>query len=337
MRLKDRIVSKALRTLIVLVMAGISSSAQDFQIRTRVDLVVVPVTVKSSTDALVSGLSQQNFMVYEDGRQQTLSNFTIDPVPLSAAVLLDTGLTATSFVKLQNTLPALAGAFSDFDEVAVYRFNKYVTQLVDFTKDKTVVEKALNKLKDIEPSPPSMSSAPFVNSTPVINGLPVIAPSLGTGSRSIPPKASKVLNDAIFAAANDLAKRPPERRRIVLVVTDGNSSGNDHSYDEALARLLDQNVQVYSVGMDAAFLARKTSVLDNYSRSTGGDIFFVDTLDKLERSYNQATDEARNQYVLGYFSNNKVQGPHPVFRQIVVKTDRPGLETFHRKGYYQYP
>jgi VWFA-related protein len=171
----------------------------------------------------------------------------------------------------------------------------------------------------------------------VINGLPVIAPSLGTGSRSIPPKASKVLNDAIFTAANDLAKRPPERRRIVLVVTDGNSSGNDHSYDEALSRLLDQNVQVYSVGMDAAFLARKTSVLNDYSKSTGGDIFFVDALDKLERSYNQATDEARNQYVLGYFSSNKVEGSLPVFRQIVVKTDRPGLETFHRKGYYQYP
>ena len=118
MRLKDQIVSKALRTLSVLLLAGISSSAQDFQIRTRVDLVVVPVTVKSS-DQLVNGLSRQNFMVYEDGRQQTLSNFTIDPVPLSAAVLLDTGLTANSFVKLQRTLPALAGAFSDFDEVAV--------------------------------------------------------------------------------------------------------------------------------------------------------------------------------------------------------------------------
>src|SRR5262245_9048710 len=59
MRLKDRIVSKALRTLSVLLLAGISSSAQDFQIRTRVDLVVVPVTVKSSTDQLVNGLSRQ--------------------------------------------------------------------------------------------------------------------------------------------------------------------------------------------------------------------------------------------------------------------------------------
>src|SRR5690242_16433475 len=87
MRLKDRIVSKAIRTLSVLLLAGITSSAQDFQIRTRVDLVVVPVTVKGSNDQLVNGLSEENFTVYEDGRQQKLSNFTIDPVPLSAAVL----------------------------------------------------------------------------------------------------------------------------------------------------------------------------------------------------------------------------------------------------------
>src|SRR5262245_51627118 len=152
MRLKGPTVSKALRVLTILLLAG-STSAQDFQIRTRVDLVVVPVTVKSN-DQLINGLSEQNFTVYEDGRPQKLSNFTIDPVPLSAAVVLDTGLTATSFVKLQKTLPALAGAFSDFDEVAVYRFNKFVTQLVDFTKDKMVVEKALNQLKDIEPTPP---------------------------------------------------------------------------------------------------------------------------------------------------------------------------------------
>jgi von Willebrand factor type A domain. len=337
MRQKDRIVSKALRALSVLLLAGITSSAQDFQIRTRVDLVVVPVTVKGSGDQLISGLSEENFMIFEDGHQQKLSNFTIDPVPLSAAVLLDTGLTATSFIKVQKALPALAGSFSDFDEVAVYRFNKFVTQLADFSKDKSVVEKALNKINDIEPSSPSVSSAPFANSTPVFNGLPVIAPSLGTGGRPTPAKASKVLHDAMFTAANDLAKRPRERRRVVLIVTDGLSSGNDHSFDQAVAQLLEQNIQVYSLGMDAAFLARKTSILDDYSKATGGDIFYVDTQDKLERSYNQAMDEARNQYVLGYFSTNKVQGSLPVFRQIVVKTDRPGLETIHRKGYYQYP
>ena len=77
MRLRIAIVS-----LLVLVL---TASAQDFQIRTRVDLVVVPVTVRASGDKLVNGLKKEDFIVFEDGRRQTVTNFTSDPVPLSAA------------------------------------------------------------------------------------------------------------------------------------------------------------------------------------------------------------------------------------------------------------
>src|SRR5687768_13843309 len=99
-----------------LLLSILPAAAQDFQIRTRVDLVVVPVTVKASEDKLVTGLQKEDFVILEDGQQQTITNFTIDPVPLSAAVLVDTGLAAGSLSKVQETFPALAGAFSQFDE-----------------------------------------------------------------------------------------------------------------------------------------------------------------------------------------------------------------------------
>src|SRR6185503_264412 len=136
MRLRIAIVS-----LLVMVL---TASAQDFQIRTRVDLVVLPVTVKASGDKLVNGLQKQDFIVLEDGHAQTITNFTNDPVPLSAAVIVDTGLAADSLTKVQQTFPALAGAFSEFDEVAIYRFDKDVVQLVDFTKDQEAMQTALN-------------------------------------------------------------------------------------------------------------------------------------------------------------------------------------------------
>ena len=78
----------------------VAASAQDFKIRAKVDLVVVPVTVKGSGDKLITGLSKDDLVVTEDGRRQTLSSFTADPVPLSAAVVVDTGLE-----KLQVRLP----------------------------------------------------------------------------------------------------------------------------------------------------------------------------------------------------------------------------------------
>src|SRR5262245_12699494 len=119
MRQKILVTSKLLLSALLLLI--LSANAQDFQIRTRVDLVVVPVTVKGHNDELISGLQKEDFIILEDGQKQSITNFTIDPVPLSAVVLVDTGVGPDSLLKVQQTFPALAGAFSEFDEVAVYR------------------------------------------------------------------------------------------------------------------------------------------------------------------------------------------------------------------------
>jgi VWFA-related protein len=315
-----------------------TTAAQDYQIRTRVDLVVVPVTVKGSGNQLVSGLTKADFRIYESGKEQKITNFTIDPVPLSAAVLVDTGLGPKSFERVKKTLPALNEAFSAFDEVAVYRFDTYVAKLSEFTDNKDAVATTLGRLKDIQPvyTADGLGNTPFSPQSPMINGIPV-APSLEIPPTARPPKVIKVLHDAIFTVAGDLSKRPPERRRVLLVVSDGQTGGDDHSYDQALSRLLENNIEVYSIGMDLAFLARHTSILDKYSRATGGDAFFLNGTDSLERAYARATEEARNQYVLGYFSDNEAPGPLPVFRTIDVQTVKAGLRVLHRSGYYQYP
>lgn len=339
MRLKTPTVRKALGLtglLITLAFVSPGARAQDFQIRTRVDLVVVPVAVKGSGDRLITGLTKEDFIVLEDGRRQTITNFTIDPVPLSAAILVDTGLSSGSLSKVQESFTALAEAFSDFDEVAVYRFDNDVSRILDFSNDRLVVETAMKTLKDIKPSnPPTASGGPFSTPGPVINGVPV-APSAQVGAR-IPPKNFKVLHDAIFAAASDLVKRETSRRRMVLVISDGGTAGSDHSFDETVGRLLDTGIQVYAIGMDTSFFTRRFSVLDSYAKTTGGDAFFLNSLNALEAAYGKAAEQARNQYILAYVSNNRVAGKEPVFREIDVKLARADLEILHRKGYYQHP
>src|SRR5215467_14756317 len=59
---------------------------EQYKIRAKVDLVVVPVTVKGAGDKLITDLKKEDFIVLEDGQKQTITNFTIGPVPLSAAV-----------------------------------------------------------------------------------------------------------------------------------------------------------------------------------------------------------------------------------------------------------
>ncbi len=314
--------------------------AQDFKIRAKVDLVVVPVTVKGTGDTLVTSLRKEDFVVLEDGHQQTIANFTTDPVPLSAAVVVDAGLPPESLSKVQKTFPALAGAFSQFDEVALYRYDKFVAKVLDFSADLELVKTAMNTLREVKPravNDSNLPRGPFSTPGPVINGAPVVPPGQVGVVITSPPKITNVLNDAIFEAASDLAKRERNRRKIVLVISDGQNNGNDHSFDETAKSLLQTGVQVYAVGLDQPFPYNKTSVLDDYAKTTGGDAYFVNSIQSIERSYASATEEARNQYVLGYVSNNEVLGPGPVFRDIQVKIAKNNLKTLHRKGYYQYP
>ena len=314
---------------------------QDYKIRAKVDLVEVPVTVKSSADKLVAGLTKNDFVVLEDGRPQTVANFTVDPVPLSAAVVVDTGLPPETLSKIQKTFSALTGAFSQFDEVALYRYDKFVAKMLDFSAaDADKVQVTMNTLRDVKPrntNDSNLPRGPFSTPGPVINGAPVVPPGQVGVIITSPPKITNVLNDAIFTAAADLAKRERNRRKIVLVISDGQNNGNDHSLDETTRSLLQTGIQVYAVGLDQPFPYNKTSVLDEYAKTTGGDTYFVNSIQSIERSYALATEEARNQYVLGYVSNNELAGPGPIFREIQVKIAGNTSKTLHRKGYYQYP
>ena len=65
---------------------------------------------------------------------------------------------------------------------------------------------------------------------PVINGAPVVPPGQLGVLVTQPPKKIKVLNDAIFTAATDLAKRERDRRKMVLVISDGQTNGSNHSF-----------------------------------------------------------------------------------------------------------
>ena len=339
MRPRVRTVAKLI--LLVILLLVLTGYAQDYRIRAKVDLVVVPVTVKGNGDRLITSLTKDDFIILEDGRRQTISNFSIDSVPLSAAVIVHTGLAADSLSKIQESFTALAGAFSEFDEVAVYRYDKFVTKILDFSKDLTTVETAMKTLKNVTPgSPAPVATAPggpFSTIGPVINGAPVVQPGqIGVVTTS-PQKNPQVLNDAIFAAASDLAKRERSRRKIVLVVSDGLNRDSDHGFDETARTLLETGIQVYAIGLDQPIVIRSFSILGDYADATGGDVFFVNSIQKIETAYATATEEARNQYILGYLSNNEVVGAQPVFRDIQVKLARGGFETRHRKGYYQYP
>ena len=318
--------------LLVLVLRGIS---QDVPIRARVDLVVVPVTVKGAGDRLITGLRKDDFIILEDGKKQTITNFTFDPVPLSAVIVLDTGVPLSSLNKVQQAFSALAASFGESDEVGVYRFDKFVTKVLDFSNDSEMVEASMKTMHDMnggEQYPPTVRS-PFSSNGPVINGAQVVPVDQSAPAKTI----SNVLGDAIFAAASDLAKRDHDRRKIVLVISDGRDAGSIHNADETLDNLLKSGIQLYAVTVGEDYLSKKSPALHDLAKATGGDAFNVKSTQNIEKSFSTITEEARNQYILGYISMNTPKTSKPVFRNIEVKLASARGETRHRSGYYQYP
>ncbi|HUB01545.1 MAG TPA: VWA domain-containing protein [Terriglobales bacterium] len=317
--------------------------------RVTTNLVIVPVTVKDSDGRMVNGLQPRDFTVLENGQRQTLKFFTSDPFALSAAVVIDLGMPDVGVKKVQQTLSALQGAFSQFDEIAIYTYSTKVGRQSDFTGVGRQLTAVMNQIKSYsgESNGPPVTDGPLGPQGPIINGMPIDAPVTPV---STPPRVAHVINDAILTAARDLSKQPRERRKIIFVISDGRELGSTASYQDTLKVLLTQNITVYGVGVEGAAipiydrlqrihlpktraLLGYSDILPKYVSATGGGAVYAElTAADIERAYASAIGEARNQYTIGY-SSKGIGG----YRQIEVRVHRPNLKVYAKDGYYPLP
>src|ERR1051326_2771682 len=82
--------------------AGEDSRDQLFTLSSNVNFVNVPVTVKDENGRLVEGLLKKDFAVYDDGERQDICFFSSDPFPLSAAVVIDSGMRSEALEKVHR-------------------------------------------------------------------------------------------------------------------------------------------------------------------------------------------------------------------------------------------
>ena len=310
-----------------------------------VNFVQVPVTVRDKGGRMIPGLTPKDFTVYEDGVPQKLRFFTSDPFPLSAAIVVDTDLPAGTMKKVNDTLPALIGAFSEFDEVALYRYGHTVQLISTFTGAASVSTSTLNKVKRPgRESGPPMLGGPM--SGPSINGHPA-DPSIPNAGVPAAVQQSYVLNDAILRAAQDLSRRDRTRRRIIFVVSDGRELGSAANYEEVKKVLLSNNIAVYALGVDTAAIPIYDrlnrirvpgfgygNILPKYVSDTAGDMSAEFDRQSIEQAYAKITDVARNQYTLGYTTRATAATG---YRAIEVRVHRANLKVVAKAGYYPLP
>lgn len=310
-------------------------SQEDVQARIRVttNLVVVPVTVKDPAGRLVPDIAKDEFRLFEDNVEQHVDIFSSEPFPLSVVILIDNDLETRVAEQVEPTLPALAAGFSASDEVYVARFDQTFKEGKGFTKDADQLFTQLKRVK-VQSSPPPAPGGGTLDSSPKINGIP--AP----GASQIPPSGkilkgqpTKNVDDAVFAAAELLKDRGRDRRKIIILISDGvNSRHNRVSFDDSVRALLTSGISVYSVGVGNAYFNRKLTVLSKYAHATAGDVFYAARRDEVEQLYATVFEEARTQYTLAYAPRGTDRALE--YHSIEVRVKRPGLSIQARDGYY---
>jgi VWFA-related protein len=305
------------------------------RIRTTVELVVVPVTVKDQLGKSVLDIRQNEFRVLEDGIEQPIALFSVDPFPLSAVILIDNNLRLKTAEQVESSLRAIAGGLSESDEALVCRFDTQFRQLGAFTGDNDRLATQLARI-ELDKTFPGQAGGPM-SAGPRINA--------GAGSPGAPARSTVILgnrsedkniDDAIYAAAQLLRSRERERRKIIFLISDGhNSRNNTNSFSDTLKVLLSADISVYSVGVGDAQVSLGTGVLHKYARSTGGDIFYATRRADLEALYSAVTEQARNQYTLAYVPQKTDRSIE--YHSIEVRVRRTGLTLLARDGYYVPP
>jgi VWFA-related protein len=314
--------------------------------------VEVPVIVKDAKGKQVAGLTYRDFKVFENNTREVLRTFSVDPTPLSIAFVIDQSLTSDVMNKVNDSLGAIQGALTPYDEVAVFTYTNGPKEWTGFTGaegNRVPAVLALAKATGADEQVP-INSGPLAGCNIRENGNcvdPNLQPgrSAGNGTFITIPKEIHTLNDAILSAAKELSTRPKERLRIIYVISDGKEYGSKATLKEVIKYLQTNKIAVYATGVGASavwgegYVSRLhlpftmyDNILFKYTYATGGDFDSERGVNGIEKSYAKIADEARNQYTLGYLSHESIYDGK--YRSIDVHVDLPGLDVIAKKGYY---
>ena len=327
----------------------VTDRSQANTISVNVQYHAIPFTVKDSKGHLVPGLTYRDVRVYENGLLQHTSVFLTDPAPLSVALVIDQSVTADTMEKVNDSLSALQGAFSPYDEVAVFTYNNGVKEQTTFTAAQSArLGAVLEQSKAVGRDPLMGLNGPLAHDQ-VINNMPIDGVSdaghqPGTLVFTV-PKTFHTLNDAILAAAKVVAGADYHRQRIIYVISDGKEYGSKATQKEVIRFLLTNHIEVWAtqVGQSAikgmGFVDRvhipltmRDDALPKYTAQTGGQFDSEFRPKGIQEGFSQITAEIRAQYTVGYYTH---ESPfNESYRKTEVRVLRPSLTIIAPDGYY---
>jgi VWFA-related protein len=291
--------------------------------------VLLPMTVRNEQGQLVTTLTRKDFRVFEEGREQPLSDLALRQVPVDVVLMIDASSSvARNLEDFRRAVTGFAERLAPEDRMSLIKFDDRIELLQDWTQSRV---------------------------------------QLGRSLRRIVPGVFTRFNDALLLAAREQF-RTARGRHAIIVLTDGIDSGRGYAtLETALRALLEAQATVYVVSnteierlhkreeLDTLLsgppstvrfnelrigdLREGLRVLDESERSlaqltaaTGGRLYRPKSFEALDATYAEVADELRHQYALYYTPLDKKRDGR--FRRVRVETADPSLKVAARIGYF---
>jgi VWFA-related protein len=304
-----------------------------------VNVVNVFATVRDKKGQIVSNLNREDFNLQEDGRPQAIKYFARESdLPLTLGLLVDTSMSQRRVLGAEKTA---SYAFleqvlrEDKDHAFVIHFDHEVELLQDMTSSRAKLEKALDSLET-----PEMQQGGWSRGG-------------GGGGSQGRRGAGTALYDAVLLASDELMRKQQGRKALILL-TDGVDRGSKTSMSDSIASAQRADTLVYSVlfsdregyGNPGGFGGRRGGWggggggggrRGGYGQQVDGKkvlqrIFEVSNKETIDKIYTRIQEELRNQYSLGYVSDQTTLGPG--LRKIQLTATKKDLIVQARDGYY---
>jgi VWFA-related protein len=266
-------------------------------------LVNTHVVVRDEKGRFVSGLTKDDFIVLDDGKEQSISYFSQESdEPLTVALVIDRSRSVQS--ALSKSQVAARNFFSSVlragkDRAAVVAFDSSVYGVQDFTDDASALAAAALKLT-------------------------------AAGGTSI--------FDAVYKTTRDKLAGGAEGRRVIVLITDGDDTTSRASIEQAIEMAVKHNVIIYAIrvsGDDSLNVhdLQGGPVLDRLTEATGGRQFHLDGDEsQLAGFFTKLKDELRSQYSIGY--QFQAASSDRSFHKLTIEMKQANLKAFTRRGYY---
>ncbi len=261
-------------------------------IRADVRLTLVPVSVTDAFDRPIDGLAKESFRVLEDEVEQSILSFSREEEPISMGLLFDTsGSMKNRLAASMESVRCLFQATMPGDEFFLVQFADQAKVLGGFTPEPAEIQRRL--------------------------GL-------------VEAKGWTALLDALALGTHQM-KAARNRRRILLVLSDGNDNNSRFSESEIRSMVMEADVRVYAVALNY-----RPRGLRQLADETGGKVVVAQNISELPDVVRRLSAEIRSQYLLGYSSSNSSNDGkyRKVKVEIVQPAGSPRLNTSWRRGYY---